>query len=281
MLIELKNISFTYSKGAPFAKQALKDISLSVRAGEWVVLLGAPGSGKTTLLEHINGLLRPDCGEVLVDGVNIHSSIAELKKNRRKIGLLFQYPEHQIFGATVKEEISYGPRNFGYPPAEAETRVKKAMTSLGLDYCAYKERSPYELSGGEKRRLALAGIVACNPEILVLDEPTAGLDRTGKEMVIDTIASLHRSCKVTVVWATHNLDDVINMADNLVVLNHGRIAASGPIRETAAGPVLAELDLSIPLAVNIAGRLRKKGKPLTGNPLTLEEIKSEIINLIG
>ncbi len=276
MPIELRNVSYSYSAGTPFAKQVLRDVSLSVEDGAWVAVTGLTGSGKSTLLQHLNGLLKPDRGEVLIDRINIHSSAATLREARRKVGLVFQYPEHQLFAGTVRTEIAYGPENFGYPAPEVEGKVKKAMAAVGLDFNRYQDRPPHELSGGEKRRVALAGVLAAEPRVIALDEPTAGMDPTGKRMVIETITRLNRDQGISVIWVTHELNEIAALVDRLVVLDEGRVIDQGPVREVLTNPGPAWLSLALPV-MTIADCLRKKGKQLTRQPLTMDEIKEEII----
>lgn len=280
MSIEFQKVSYTYSQGTPFAHQSLTDINLTVKAGEWVVVMGPTGSGKSTLVQHINGLLKPTCGKVLVNNQDIHSSLSYLKKTREKVGLVFQYPEHQIFGSTVFEEISYGPDNFGCPKDEIDKKVRYAMNIVGLDYEKYKDRSPHELSGGEKRRVALAGVLASEPDIIALDEPTAGLDQAGKKVLIETILELNRKLGITVIWVTHEITEISLFADRLIVLNRGQIVLDGTVRETLASPLIEDLGLDIPMAVEVANYLKKRGEIIEALPLTLEEIENEILRLM-
>lgn len=280
MPIELKNVSYTYSKATPFVRRSLNNISLRVADGEWVAVMGPTGSGKSTLLQHFNGLLKPDEGKVLLDNVDIHSSIEALGNTRKKVGLVFQYPEHQLFGATVFEEVAYGLENFGYPEAETEQQVAAALGLVGLDFEEYKDRSPLELSGGEKRRVALAGVLAVSPQVIALDEPTAGLDLKGKKMLLETISCLNREHGITVIWVTHEITEIAFLANRLLVLEGGRIVLEGDVRAALANPLLADLGLDVPLAVDLAHRFSAAGKPVEGQPISLEEIKEEILKLV-
>lgn len=279
MSIELKNISYTYSKGTPFVKQGIKDLSLSIKDGEWIVVMGSSGSGKSTFLQHLNGLLKPDTGTVLVDGQDIHSTPANIKEARRKVGFVFQYPEHQLFGGTIYEEIAYGPENYGFTKEQIEILVKNSMETVGLSYDLYKDRSPHELSGGEKRRVALAGVLATKPSVITLDEPTAGLDALGKEKLFDTIYKLNKEHGITVIWVTHELTRIAAVANRLLVINKGEIVLNEAIRNALERPIIKELGLDVPLAVEIAHMLKNRGKTLDGQPVTLEEIKNEIIKM--
>ena len=280
MSIEIKNVSYVYSKGTPFARQAIKGINLRAARGEWLAVMGATGSGKSTMLQHLNGLLKPDSGEVLLDDKNIHSSAASLREARQKVGLVFQYPEHQLFGATVYEEIAYGPENYGCFPDEIPELVQRAMDTVGLGYDRYKSRQPYELSGGEKRRVALAGVLAALPEVIVLDEPTAGLDAVGRQLLTETITRLNRDRGITVIWVTHEIKEIAHLADRLIVLNKGEVAIAGKTREVLADPMMLELGLDIPPAVAISRELGGRGVQVRGQPVTLDEIREEIIRLL-
>ncbi|MBU7007432.1 energy-coupling factor transporter ATPase [Phosphitispora fastidiosa] len=280
MSIEIKNVSYKYSKGTPFARQAIKGIDLRAARGEWLAVMGPTGSGKSTLLQHLNGLLKPDSGEVLLDDKNIHSSAASLREARRKVGLVFQYPEHQLFGASVYEEVAYGPENYGYPQDEITELVQRAMDTVGLGYERYKNRQPYELSGGEKRRVALAGVLAASPEVIVLDEPTAGLDTSGRQLLIGTITRLNRDHGITVIWVTHEITEIAHLADRLVVLNNGEAVITGKTRDVLADPIMSEMGLDIPPAAVISRELRGRGLEVRGQPVTLDEIREEIIRLL-
>lgn len=279
MSIEFLNVSYIYSKGTPFARQSLKNINLTVNNGEWLVVMGPTGSGKSTLLQHLNGLLKPAEGRVLLDGSDINASRLNLKIAREKVGLVFQYPEHQLFGSTVFEEVAYGPENFGLNKDQIPETVEEAMNTVGLDYMLFKDRSPHELSGGEKRRVALAGVLASKPAIIALDEPTAGLDSAGKKALVETITRLNRKSGITVIWVTHEITEISALADSLLVLEQGQARLCGPIREMLCNPLLEKLGLDLPLAVQIANGLRGRGKNIKGCPVTIDEIEQEILRL--
>lgn len=279
MSIVLKNVSYTYSGGTPLARQSLRNVDISVSDGEWVVVMGPTGSGKSTLLQHLNGLLKPSLGQVLIDGTDIHSSVSRLKAARQKIGFVFQYPEHQLFGSTVFEEVSYGPVNFGYSESEVEGMVQNALSIVGLSFTDYKDRSPHELSGGEKRRAALAGVLATSPKVIALDEPTAGLDYNGKRRLVETVARLNQERGTTVIWVTHEISEIATLANRLIVLNQGKVVLDGNAREGLYNPLLDELGLDIPLAVRVAKSLKKRGKVIEGHLVTVDEIKGEILRL--
>lgn len=283
MSIVLNDVSYIYSKGTAFARRSLDHVNFSVASGEWVVIMGQTGSGKSTLLQHFNGLLKPQSGQVVVDGQNIHGSAAALKEARKKVGMVFQYPEHQIFGATVFEEVAYGPENYGLMGPALEKTVRDAMEMVGLGYEKYKDRSPYELSGGEKRRVALAGVLATNPKIIALDEPTAGLDYTGREQLIRTISSLNRDMGLTVIWVTHEIMELGAIAHRVTVMDQGRIALDGKPREVLYHPDMFRLGLDIPLTAECVLDIRvKKEQPslMADKPLTTAEFTEEIKGLI-
>ncbi|HWI55374.1 MAG TPA: energy-coupling factor transporter ATPase [Desulfobacteria bacterium] len=280
MSIEFQDVSFIYSYGTPFARQSLKDINLTINKGEWLVVMGPTGSGKSTLLQHLNGLLKPTEGRVLLDGADINSSMPNIKAARGKVGLVFQYPEHQLFGSTVFEEVAYGPQNFGFPKDEIPKTVEAAMNTVGLNYAGFKDRSPHELSGGEKRRVALAAILAARPGVIALDEPTAGLDSAGKKVLVETITRLNRESRITVIWVTHEITEIAQLADSLLVLEQGQARLSGLLRETLANPLLEELGLDLPVALQIANGLKRQGKSISGCPVTIDEIEQEILRLV-
>jgi energy-coupling factor transport system ATP-binding protein len=280
MLIDIKDVSFTYFKGTAFARNGLTDVNLQIDQGQWVVIMGPTGSGKSTLLQHLNGLLKPNKGQVLLDNKDIHSSSSAIREARRKVGLVFQYPEHQLFGSSVFEEVVYGPDNFSFSKPDMEETVDTSLKSVGLDPQKFKDRQPHSLSGGEKRRVALASVLAVRPKVLALDEPTAGLDWQGRQLLIKTIYKLNREKGITVIWVTHEVSEITAIAHRLVILNKGHIVADGSIRELLNQPLLAELDLDIPLPVTVAGLLEKQGKSVEGNPVSIEEIKTEILRVV-
>ena len=227
MAIVLDNITYTYGVGTPFEKTALHGVSLTVENGEFLGIIGHTGSGKSTFVQHLNGLLHPTTGTVTVNGVDISASTEEAKKMRHKVGMVFQYPEHQLFEETIAEDIAFGPKNLGLSADEVDERVRDAMKFVGLDYDTYAERSPFHLSGGQMRRVAIAGVVAMNPDFLVLDEPSAGLDPFGREEIFEEIIRLHKEKGITVILVSHNMEDISRMASRLVVLDKGRIVLDG------------------------------------------------------
>ena len=227
MAIVLDNITYTYGVGTPFEKTALKGISVTIENGEFLGIIGHTGSGKSTFVQHLNGLLHPTTGTVTVNGVDVSEKTDEAKKMRHKVGMVFQYPEHQLFEETIAADIAFGPKNLGLDEEEVDRRVREAMNFVGLDYDTYAERSPFHLSGGQMRRVAIAGVVAMDPDFLVLDEPSAGLDPFGREEIFEEIIRLHKEKGITVILVSHNMEDISRMASRLVVLDKGRIVLDG------------------------------------------------------
>lgn len=231
MFILVENVSFTYLPNTPFAVQALCNVSFAIERGESVAILGRTGCGKSTLVQHLNGLLIPQEGRVIVDGVDTRVRGAALREIRRKVGLVFQYPEDQMFEESVFREVAFAPRNMGVEGEELENRVRWAMTVVGLDYDALKDKSPFELSGGQMRRVAIASILSMKPEVLVLDEPTAGLDPQGRTMLLGKLWELRKQWGLTIILVSHNVEDVARIAERVVVLDKGKVVFDGPVRE--------------------------------------------------
>lgn len=263
-------------KGTLSEVTALSEISFRIEDGEFVGLIGATGSGKSTLIQHLNGLLKPSLGSVLVDDVDIWSDGVNLKQVRQKIGLVFQYPEQQVFEETVYEDIAFGPKNLGCSQREIESQVKEACKLVGLDR-ELLSRSPFELSGGQVRRVAIAGILAIKPKVLILDEPTAGLDPKGRKEVLDNIKKLHET-GITVILVSHNMDDVARLCERIMVLNKGKLVTDGTPREVfSQGRFLESMDLKPPEVTILMDRLRKQGWNVRNDVLTVEEAYNEIV----
>ena len=231
--ISIRNVSYIYNEGLPFEKRALDDVSLDIGEGEFIALVGHTGSGKSTLVQHLNGLMEPTEGEILYDGVDYRKkgNIATL---RQKVGLVFQYPEYQLFEETIAKDIAYGPKNLGLSDEEVEERVRRAMAKVGLDYDEKGEQSPFALSGGQKRRVAIAGILAMEPEVLVLDEPTAGLDPRGSREILEEIRGIFESTNTTIVLVSHSMEEVARLASRVIVMDRGRVHMDGTPREIFA-----------------------------------------------
>ena len=261
MSIKLSNIYHTYSKGTPFERLALQDVSLEIAKGEIVAIIGHTGSGKSTLVQHLNGLLKPDKGTATIDAIDITAKGQQAKAARQQVGMVFQYPEHQIFAETVFEDIAFGPRNKGFNEEEVAKAVREAMEFVGLDYDTYAERSPFQLSGGQMRRVAIAGVVAMNPDYLVLDEPSAGLDPRSRNAVFREIMALHKSRGIAIVLVTHSMEEAVKYANRLLVINGGQVLFDG---EPAAifkehGAELVQVGVDVPQVYKLADLLRHKG----------------------
>ena len=222
MSIKIENLTHVYMPKTPFEKKALDNVNLTIEDGEFLALIGHTGSGKSTLIQHLNGLLEPSSGRILVDEVDITSKEVKLTDIRKKIGLVFQYPEYQLFEETIEKDVAFGPNNLGLSAEEVSNRVKKSMEMVGLDYETYKDVSPFDLSGGQKRRVAIAGVIAMEPKVLILDEPTAGLDPKGRDDILEQIKILHEKYKMTIVLVSHSMEDVGKLAERIVVMNGGK-----------------------------------------------------------
>ena len=262
MQIEFKGVTHTYQEGSPFQSTAIRDVNFTVSSGEFLALIGHTGSGKSTLAQHINGLLRPTDGQVLIDGEDIHSSGYSKKTLRQKVGLVFQYPEHQLFEETVEKDIGFGPRNLGLSEDEILERVQEALRKVGLAYDEFREKSPFELSGGQMRRVAMAGVLAMRPEVLVLDEPAAGLDPMSREDMLQLIRSLHES-GTTIIMISHSMDDVARFATRVLVMKKGTVAMDGtPADIFLHADQLEEMGLDVPVICRMNNDLRRLGLPL-------------------
>lgn len=267
MSIKLSNIYHTYSKGTPFERLALNNVSLEIAKGEIVAIIGHTGSGKSTLVQHLNGLLKPDQGQATIDDIDITAKGAQAKAARQQVGMVFQYPEHQLFAETVFEDIAFGPRNKGVEEEAVAKQVREAMEFVGLDYDTFAQRSLFQLSGGQMRRVAIAGVVAMNPDYLVLDEPSAGLDPRSRNAVFKEIMSLHKSRGIAIVLVTHSMEEAVKYADRLLVINAGKVLFDGTpaeiFKEHAAE--LVEVGVDVPQVYKLADLLRQNGVALPEN----------------
>ena len=282
MPIVIEHLNYVYMSGGPYETHALDDVSLTIEDGEFVGLIGHTGSGKSTLVQHLNGLLLPTSGTITVDGLNIADKATDRRAIRRKVGLVFQYPENQLFEETVEKDIAFGPKNLGLDDAEIDRRVKGAMRKVALDYDALHERSVFELSGGQMRRVAIAGVLAMEPRTLVLDEPCAGLDPRGREEILGLIRDLHRDTGATIVMVSHSMDDVASLAERVIVMNHGKVAMDGAPRDVfSRGAELRAIGLDVPQAVLLADRLRERGFDVPQGVYRVEEIKAVIEGIVG
>lgn len=282
MSVIVKNLTHIYDEGMPFASKALDDISFEIKDNDFVGLIGHTGSGKSTLIQHLNGLLKPSSGQIIVNGFNITDKDLNLTEIRKRVGIVFQYPEYQLFEETLEKDIAFGPGNLGLDEAEISKRVKNSMEAVGLDYETYKDKSPFDLSGGQKRRVAIAGVIAMNPEVLILDEPTAGLDPGGRDEIFNLIKKLHRDNNITIILSSHSMDDMAKLAQTIIVMNHGKIEFMGTPREvfTSHADKLREIGLDVPQVLELATKLRQKGFDIRPDILTVEEVKDEILKVM-
>ncbi len=280
MPIEVRHLTHTYSEGSAFQATAIRDVSLTIENGEFVAVVGHTGSGKSTLVQHLNGLLKPTEGQILVDGEDMFAPGADKRMIRRKVGLVFQYPEYQLFEETVAKDIAFGPKNLGLSAEEIDRRVRQAMAHVHLDYDQYAQRSPFELSGGQMRRVAIAGVLAMEPCFLILDEPTAGLDPMGRDRILGMIQELHRQEGVTVVMVSHSMDDVARLATRLIVMSKGQLVATGTPREIfRQADMMASIGLGVPDAARLCAALRQRGLPLPEDLYTQEELREHLLRL--
>lgn len=277
MAINIEHLDYIYMQGSPFERKALDDVNLSIKDGEFIGLIGHTGSGKSTLVQHLNGLLAPHSGKVLVNGVETTQKGKELNRLRCEVGLVFQYPEHQLFEETVYKDIAFGPTNLGLSKEEIKARVTEAMNYVGLSY-DLMEKSPFDLSGGQKRRVAIAGVLAMHPSVLVLDEPTAGLDPAGREEILTQIKSIYLKTKMTVILVSHSMEDVARLVNRLIVMNSGRVAMDGTVAEVFShGNELRGMGLNVPQIHMLVDELIKRGVPLSNNIYTVEKAKAALM----
>lgn len=277
MSITVENLTYTYSKGMPNETRALEDVSFRLEPGEFAAIIGHTGSGKSTLVQQLNGLLRPDSGKITVGEVCITDSSTKMTEVRRKVGLVFQYPEYQLFEETVAKDVAFGPKQVGMTGEELDRVVADSIRLTGLDYDAVKERSPFELSGGQKRRVAIAGVLAMKPEILILDEPTAGLDPSAHRDVLNLIRRIHGQEDMTILLVSHNMGDIAELADRVLVMNRGRLVMNGtPAEVFARGEQLREMGLGLPPATEFMERLKGRLPGIDAAPLSIEDAAKEI-----
>ena len=280
MPIELKNLTHTYSEGSAFQATAIRDVNLTIEDGEFIAVVGHTGSGKSTLVQHLNGLLKPTGGQVLIDGEDLNAPGADRRRIRQKVGLVFQYPEYQLFEETVARDIAFGPKNLGLSAEETDARVRRAMAHVHLDYDKYAERSPFELSGGQMRRVAIAGVMAMEPKVLILDEPTAGLDPRGRDRILGMVQELHARGGTTVIMVSHSMDDVARLATRLVVMSRGELVATGTPREIFRQVDMMEsIGLGVPEAARLCALLRQRGVKLPDDLYTPEKMRDSLLAL--
>lgn len=273
MPIILNNVSYVYGEHTPFRKEALKGINLTINEGDFVGIIGHTGSGKSTLVQHLNGLLHPTTGQVTIDGVDAELKTEEAKLMRHKVGMVFQYPEHQLFEETIAQDIAFGPKNLGLSADEVDARVREAMDFVGLDYETYANRSPFQLSGGQMRRVAIAGVVALNPSYLILDEPSAGLDPFGREEIFQKIIDLHAKKGITVVLVSHNMEDISRMANRLIVIDNGKIQLDGKPIDIFMNKrqELQSAGVDVPPVSKLVEYLRDRGLPVSQQVISVDD----------
>ena len=281
MSIKTVNLCHVYGQGTALEQYALKDVNLEIGDGQFIGLIGHTGSGKSTLIQHFNGLLKATSGDLLYNGESIYAPGYDMKQLRSRVGLVFQYPEHQLFEVDVFSDVCFGPRNQGLPEEEVKERAREALALVGMDESFY-EQSPFELSGGQKRRVAIAGVLAMHPEVLILDEPTAGLDPRGRDEILGQIEKLHRERGMTIILVSHSMEDVARYADRLIVMNHGeKIFDDTPRNVFRHYRELEGAGLAAPQVTYIVQALRREGIPIDDSLITVEEARDAILQLVG
>lgn len=282
MSIKIENLTHVYMPKSPFEKKALDNVNLVIEDGEFLALIGHTGSGKSTLIQHLNGLLEPTSGRILVDDIDITNKEAKLTEIRKKIGLVFQYPEYQLFEETIEKDIAFGPNNLELSSEEVSRRVKKSMEMVGLDYETYKNVSPFDLSGGQKRRVAIAGVIAMEPKVLILDEPTAGLDPQGRDDILEQIKLLHEKYKMTIVLVSHSMEDVGKLAQRIVVMNKGKVELLGkPSEVFKEVGTLEKIGLAVPQVTYLMRVLRERGFDVSDEIFTVEKGTEAILKVLS
>lgn len=271
-MIEVKNLTHIYNEGLPHESVAIDDVSFTIDDGEFVSIIGHTGSGKSTMLQHLNGLLKPKSGTIIIDGIDITDSKTGMLEIRKKVGLVFQYPEYQLFEETVAKDVAFGPANLGLEPEEIDARVRRSVELVGLDYDEIKNASPFELSGGQKRRVAMAGVLAMEPRVLVLDEPTAGLNPRAHRDILDMVGEIHRREKNTIILVSHNMNDVARLSDRILVMSGGKLVMNGTPQEIfSREEEVKSMGLALPDSMEILSRLRKAGMRIEGTAMTIGE----------
>lgn len=281
MSIVLENINYNYSEDTAYKVQALKDVNLTINEGEFIGIIGHTGSGKSTLIQHMNGLIKATSGIIYYNGKNIYEDGFNMKELRSKVGLVFQYPEHQLFETTIFEDVCFGPKNLGLSKEDIERRAKEALNSVGISEEMYKQ-APFDLSGGQKRRVAIAGVLAMHPEVLILDEPTAGLDPAGRDEIFDLICSMKKELGITIILVSHSMEDVAKYVDRIIVMNQGSVMYDGKPRDVFRQyKELEAVGLAAPQVTYLMHELKAKGLQVDINATTVEEAKQSILKALG
>lgn len=272
MSIKLSDVNYTYMKDTPFEKTGIKNINLEISEGEFVAIIGHTGSGKSTLVQHLKGLLTPDSGTVIIDDVNINQNTVSAKAAKNKVGIVFQYPEQQLFEETVYKDVTFGPKNMGMPEEKLENIAKQSLEFVSLDYEKYKNRSPFQLSGGQMRKVAIAGVIALKPKYLILDEPAAGLDPVGRDDLFEKISKLYQETGMTVILISHNMDDVARLAQRLIVMNNGEISIDDkPEQVFKYKEKLVAAGLALPQITELLSKLKQQGLAVEKNIIKLDD----------
>lgn len=281
MPIEVRHLTHTYSQGSAFQATAIMDVNLTIQDGEFIGVIGHTGSGKSTLVQHLNGLLTPTSGQVLIDGEDMNQKGVDRRRIRQKVGLVFQYPEYQLFEETIAKDIAFGPKNLGLSPEEVDRRVRRAMEWVHLDYDRYAQRSPFELSGGQMRRVAIAGVLAMDPKVLILDEPTAGLDPRGRDTILGEIREYHEERKNTVLLVSHSMEDIAQYAKKVLVIAEGKPAMYDTVENIFSRvEELTAMGLAVPQISRVFAGLRAAGYQVPGNIYTVEGAAAAILNAV-
>lgn len=281
-MIKAENVNYIYQQGMPFERQALYDVNIEIEDGSLVALIGHTGSGKSTLIQHFNALVKPTSGKIIINGIDVTAPKADLRLVRKTVGLVFQYPEHQLFEETVYKDIAFGPKNMGFSDEEIDKRVRESAALVGLKE-KHLTRSPFDLSGGQKRRVAIAGVLAMNPKVLILDEPTAGLDPKGRDEILATIKKLHEeNKKMIIIFVSHSMEDVAKTAERVIVMNDGHVEMHGTVAEVfAQAEHLQKIGLNVPQVTLLTDKLRLAGYDLPEHIYTVKYAADAIKKLIG
>ena len=281
MIMEIKDLKYIYNPNTPFEKRALDGINVEIDEGEFIGLIGHTGSGKSTLVQHLNGLMKASSGKIIIDGQDISDKEVDMREIRQKVGLVFQYPEHQLFEETIYKDIAFGPKNLGLSEEDIEIRVRESMDLVGLDYESLKDRSPFELSGGQKRRVAIAGVIAMKPKILILDEPTAGLDPKGRDEILGEIKKLYEKGNITIILVSHSMEDIAKLANRILVMHQGKITMDDTTVEVfKRAEDLKALGLGVPQITEFMKQFHDKGNDVKETVLTVEEGRDEILRYL-
>ena len=283
MSIVLQDITYVYMKKTPYEKTAIKNVTIEIKQGEFVGIIGHTGSGKSTLLQHFNGLLTPTTGTVCIDGQDLSQKSKEAQIAKRSVGMVFQYPEHQLFEETIYDDIAFGPRNIDLDEQEVERRVKKAMDFVGLDYDEFAKRTPFQLSGGQMRRVAIAGVIALEPTYLILDEPSAGLDPRGRDEIFGQIIKMHQNTGITVVLVSHNMEDVARMANRLIVMNNGEISLDGSPTDIFRDcqTQLKDAGVDVPPLTLLMNKFNQRGLTVDHTVVAVEAATASVLTALG